>query len=146
MKISRLIDHEQSDVHMAGAERVRMRMLIGPDEDAPTFHMRHFEVQPAGHTPDHQHDFEHEVLVLKGQGLVKSEAGDRSIEAGMVVWIPGNEPHQFQNTGPQPLELICLIPAPGDCTNVVSRPRRKSTAKTRRRQERQSGNKIRSAG
>ena len=116
MKVTRLIDHEQNDVNMEGAALVRMRMLIGPDQGAPTFHMRHFEVQPAGHTPHHRHDFEHEVLVLEGRGLVKSEAGDRPIESGMVVWIPANELHQFQNTGSEPLQFICLIPAPRDCT------------------------------
>ena len=116
MKVTPLPEHPQNDVQMDGADKVKMRMLIGPAEKAPTFHMRHFEVQPSGHTPHHSHDYEHEVLVLKGSGTAKSEAGDRAITAGDVIFVPANEKHQFQNTGREPLEFICLIPAPQDCT------------------------------
>ena len=35
---------------MEGAEQVQMRMLIGPDDGARNFHMRHFEVGAGGHT------------------------------------------------------------------------------------------------
>ena len=115
MKVTRIADHPQNDVNLEGAKNVRMRMLIGPDENAPTFHMRHFEIQPGGNTPHHAHDFEHEVLILKGRGHVKSPAGDKPFEPGMVVWVPANEQHAFCNTGREPVEMICLIPAPKCC-------------------------------
>lgn len=117
MKIKPIIDHDQNEVVMEGADRVRMRMLVGPADGARNFHMRHFEVAPGGNTPHHQHDYEHEVLILKGSGVAKSEQGDRPFKAGDVVWVPANELHQFQNTGDQPLEFICLIPAPEDCSS-----------------------------
>jgi hypothetical protein len=41
--------------------------------------------------------------------------GDRPFAAGDVVWIPPNEMHQFQNTSAEPVEFICLIPAPHEC-------------------------------
>lgn len=116
MKVQSIESHEQQDVDMEGADRVRMRMLIGPRERAPTFHMREFEVAPGGHTPHHQHDFEHEVLVLGGNGVVKSEEGDRTITSGDVVYVPPDEKHQFVSTGQTPLRFICLIPAPAGCT------------------------------
>jgi quercetin dioxygenase-like cupin family protein len=116
MKVTRIVDHEQKELWLDGAEKVRMRMLIGPEQGAGTFHMRHFEVQPGGHTPHHQHDYEHEILVFKGRGVARSEAGDRPLQAGEVVWVPPNEKHQFLNTGDEPLEFICLIPAPHKCT------------------------------
>jgi quercetin dioxygenase-like cupin family protein len=116
MKVKPLREHEQRDVTLADAVGVRMRMLVGPEEGAQVFHMRQFEVQPGGHTPHHAHDYEHEVLILKGTGLVKSEAGERACGPGDVVWVPPNEKHQFRNTGAEPLEFICLIPAPRDCT------------------------------
>lgn len=115
MKVTPLHEHSQSDVQMEGATGVRMRMLIGPGEGAPTFHMRHFEVQPGGHTPHHQHDYEHEVLILRGQGVARSEGGDRPFRVGDVIWVPANEKHQFRNTGGEPVEFICLIPAPRQC-------------------------------
>ncbi len=115
MKVKPIVEHAQNDVQMEGAKGVRMRMLVGPEDGARSFHMRHFEVRPGGHTPHHQHDFEHEVVILKGQGVVKSDQGERPVSAGHVVWVPPNETHQFQNTGRDPLEFICLIPAPQDC-------------------------------
>jgi quercetin dioxygenase-like cupin family protein len=117
MKVKPLLEHPQNEVTMEGAARARMRMLIGPAEGARTFHMRHFELGPSGHTPHHRHDYEHEILILKGTGQVRSEQGDQSCRAGDVIWMPPNERHQFRNTGAEPLEFICLIPAPQDCTH-----------------------------
>ncbi len=115
MKVKPINAHQQSPVEMDGANGVSMRMLIGPEDSAPNFHMRHFTVQPGGHTPHHEHDYEHEVLILSGAAVVKSAAGDRSAARHDVVFVPANEKHQFVNDGDQPLEFICLIPAPEDC-------------------------------
>ena len=117
MKITQIADHAQNDVAMDGASNVRMRMLVGPAEGAGVFHMRHFEVAPGGHTPHHQHNYEHEILILKGTGVAKSDSGERPFKAGDVIWVPPNEKHQFQNTGDTPAEFICLIPAPEDCSS-----------------------------
>lgn len=115
MRIKPITEHEQNPVTLPGADGVRMRMLVGARDGARVFHMRHFEIEPGGQTPHHTHDYEHEVLILKGRGTVKSEQGDRPGRAGDVVWVPPNEKHQFQNVGGEPLEFICLIPAPQDC-------------------------------
>ena len=116
MKIKRLREHEQTPVTMDGAQGARMRMLIGPTEGAKVFHMRHFEIAPGGHTPHHRHDYEHEILILRGAGLVKSESGEHPCRDGDVIWMPPNELHQFRSVGTDPLEFICLIPAPQNCT------------------------------
>ncbi len=100
---------------MDGAKGAKMRMLIGPAEGAGNFHMRHFEVEPGGWTPHHQHNYEHEIVVLKGEGVAKSEQGDRPFKPGDIIFVPANELHQFRNTGEGPCEFICLIPAPHDC-------------------------------
>jgi quercetin dioxygenase-like cupin family protein len=102
---------------MEGASGVTMRMLIGPDDKAPNFHMRQFTVAAGGNTPYHAHDFEHEVLILAGAGTLKTEQGDKPLTRNDVVFIAPNEKHQFRNTGDQPLEFICLIPAPRDCAS-----------------------------
>ena len=107
----------QNEVEMEGAEKVKMRMLIGPEQGAKNFHMRHFEIAPGGHTPHHQHDYEHEVLVLKGSGYFNCEQGERPFKSGDVAFIPAMERHQVVNTGEGPCEIICLIPATEDCTS-----------------------------
>ena len=116
MKVKPIVVHEQKPVELEGAEGVRMRTLVGPDDGANIFHMRQFEVAPGGQTPHHRHDYEHEVLVLRGTGLVTGEQGEQPCGPGDVVWMPPNEPHQFRNTGSEPLEFICLIPAPKSST------------------------------
>jgi quercetin dioxygenase-like cupin family protein len=115
MKVESIEAHEQTDVQMDGADRVKMRMLVGQADGADNFHMRHFEIAPGGHSPHHSHDYEHEVLILTGSGVVRSEEGDRSCKTGDVVFVPPDHKHQFVNNGSEPLTFICLIPAPCDC-------------------------------
>ena len=114
MKVYAIEQRQQAEVQMDGARGVKMRMLIGPDDGAGNFHMRHFEIAAGGHTPHHQHDYEHEVLILTGNGVAKSEGGDRPFSAGDVIFVPANENHQFVNTGDTPCTFICSIPAPGN--------------------------------
>jgi quercetin dioxygenase-like cupin family protein len=116
MKVHQIDDVPARPVTMEGVQGATMRMLIGPDEGAPTFHMRCFEVAPGGHTPHHQHDYEHEILILQGQGIARSKGGDIAIKPGTAIFVPANERHQFVNNSAQTLRFICLIPAPKDCT------------------------------
>jgi quercetin dioxygenase-like cupin family protein len=99
---------------------VTMRVVIGPDQGAPYFTMRVFEVQPGHSTPLHSHWWEHEVFVLSGQGVVVGGGGNQPIGHGVTVFVPGGEEHQFRNTGPDPLRFICLVPQ--DWLQAVGKP------------------------
>jgi len=91
-------------------EGVTMRVAIGPEQGAPFFNMRVFEVQPGHTTPHHSHWWEHEVFVLSGRGVVKTDQGELPIGHGSAVFVPGGEMHQFQNTGDDVLRFLCLVP------------------------------------
>jgi quercetin dioxygenase-like cupin family protein len=111
----KVIPYEQIEslpVEMEGASACRIRCLIGPDDGAPSFTMRQFEVAPGGYTPRHAHAYEHEVFVLEGQGLVADRTGERPLTPGTVVFVAPQEIHQFRNTGAVPLRFLCLIPHP----------------------------------
>lgn len=99
------------NVTMAGAENVQMQLLCGPDDGCPNFAMRRFVVAPGGCTPKHQHDYEHEVLVLAGRGMVYGNGQEQAVKAGDVLYVPANELHQFRNLADRSLEFICLVPA-----------------------------------
>jgi len=99
------------NVTMQGAENVQMQLLCGPDDGCPNFAMRRFVVAPGGCTPKHQHDYEHEVLVLAGEGVVFGNGQEQALKAGDAIYVPANELHQFRNTAGGPLEFICLVPA-----------------------------------
>ena len=69
-----------------------------------------FEIQPDGYTPLHRHDWEHEVFILDGEGILVSGEKEFSFQTGDVVFIPSNELHQMKNTGSKTCKVICLIP------------------------------------
>ena len=93
-----------------GCKDVRIRWLITKDIGAKHFAMRMFEVGPEGHTPLHSHEWEHEVLILGGEGIVVGEQGEEKLKRGDVIFMPGNETHQFKNTGQDKFRFLCLIP------------------------------------
>lgn len=112
MKAIHYEDIPSTPVDMEGSSGCRIRCLIGPDDGAPSFTMRQFEVAPGGHTPRHSHAYEHEVFILEGAGCVLDSAGEHPLRPGVVVFTAPNEVHQFRNTGPGPLKFLCLIPHP----------------------------------
>lgn len=91
-------------------EGVTMRVVIGPEEGAPFFNMRVFEVEPGHASPHHSHWWEHEVFILSGQGIIKTDQGGIPLREGSTVLVPGGEMHQFQNTGDDLLRFLCLVP------------------------------------
>lgn len=93
-----------------GVPGVTIRWVIGEEDDAPNFAMRIFEIEPGHSTPYHQHDWEHEVLVLDGEGIVRQGGGELRIRDGSVIFVPGMEMHQFANRGESVLRFVCLVP------------------------------------
>jgi len=110
MRIKRSDNVPQVPVTMEGAEGCSVRWLVGKNDEAPNFAMREFEVAPGGHTPKHFHDYEHEVFVLEGQGVVLEGDTQHTIKAGDVLLVVPNEVHQFLNTSAGPLKFLCLVP------------------------------------
>jgi quercetin dioxygenase-like cupin family protein len=96
-----------------GAHKVTVRWLITKDDGAENFTMRYFTVAPQGFTPYHSHDWEHEVFILDGQGVVKIGDHTKELEKGIVIFIPPNVRHQFTNPSAYPLRFICMIPNQG---------------------------------
>lgn len=94
-----------------GAKNVMVRWLISKEKGAENFAMRLFELKPDGYTPLHQHDWEHEVFILEGNGVANTKGGKEiSFHAGDVIFVPPMEKHQFTNTGKKTLKFLCLIP------------------------------------
>ncbi len=112
MKVIHSEQIEAAPVDTQGASNCRMRCLIGPDDAAPSFSMRQFEIAPDGHTPKHAHAHEHEVFILEGEGTVLEGDREHPLRPGSVVFVPPNQTHQFRNTGGGPLKFLCLIPHP----------------------------------
>jgi quercetin dioxygenase-like cupin family protein len=90
------------------------RVLVGPNENAPTFSMRRFTLGKDGCSPYHTHPWEHEVYVLSGQGEVRSAGGSQAVQPGDFAFVPPNDEHQFVNSGDDLFEFLCMVPLAGE--------------------------------
>jgi len=93
-----------------GARAAKIRWLITEKDGAKNFAMRLFEIEPDGYTPWHQHDWEHEVFILEGEGTARGKEGDFKFKEGDIFFVPPMEWHQFRNTAKRVLKVLCLIP------------------------------------
>lgn len=99
---------------IAYGEGIEKRVIIGPKEGAPTFVMRVFDVPPGKSTPHHSHDWEHEGLVLAGEGALVGDAGETRLKPGDVFFIAPNEKHCMVTGGQSSLRFMCLVPLRGE--------------------------------
>ncbi len=93
-----------------GAAGTRIKWLINESDGAPTFLMRQFTLEAGGHTPFHDHDWEHEVYILEGTGTVKYEGKEEAIGPGDAILIPPNKKHQFRADADRELKFLCMVP------------------------------------
>ncbi|HPH61897.1 MAG TPA: cupin domain-containing protein [Candidatus Syntrophosphaera sp.] len=110
MKIVHFDQVALEPVHAEGAEGTMIRWLIAQKDGAPNFALRMFEVEPQGHTPFHVHDWEHEVYVLSGTGVLQTENGDLSFKANDAIYVDPGMSHAFKNTGTELMKFLCIIP------------------------------------
>jgi len=105
-------DYRDVPSEPGGAEGLTIRWVINASQGATNFAMRVLELEPGKISPLHQHDNEHEAFVLEGQGELETGNGSKPIKEGTVVFIPGNEVHQFRNTGEKTLRFVDVIAFP----------------------------------
>jgi len=113
MQVKKCEDVPNKPVQTEGAQDVSMRLLLSKEDGARNFVMRMFEIGPGGHTPYHSHDWEHEIFVLEGKGIVSLEGQDYPLSAGDVFLVPEGSMHQFRSAGPQSFRFLCLVPPRG---------------------------------
>jgi quercetin dioxygenase-like cupin family protein len=102
---------------IAYAQGVQKRVVIGPRDGAPNFVMRIFDLEPGANTARHAHDFEHEVLVLSGRGvLIDGEGGETPLQPMDAIFIAPDETHSLRNAGSETLQFVCLVPSRGEDT------------------------------
>ena len=102
-------DYHDVPTEPGGAEGLTMRWVINASQGATNFAMRVLELEPGKESPFHQHDNEHEVFVLDGQGEVETLEGSHKLTTGSVVFIPERESHQFRNTGKEIMRFIDVV-------------------------------------
>jgi quercetin dioxygenase-like cupin family protein len=110
MKHVHYTDIKEEILTVEGVKDATIRWLITKEDGAKNFTMRLFELKPGGYTPLHQHDWEHEVFIVKGSGALQDKKSASSFKQGDVIFVPPMEWHQFANTSNEALQFICVIP------------------------------------
>ena len=88
-----------------------MRWLIDDTHDgAPVYALRMVEINPGGHSPHHNHNYEHENFVVEGKGRVFMDGRWHDLKPGDVVFVPANVEHEYANAGDTTFKFLCGIP------------------------------------
>jgi quercetin dioxygenase-like cupin family protein len=86
-------------------------VLIDPNEAAPNFALRYFDLQPGTTSTLDTHAHDHGVFVLHGHGQVLLGEVEQAIGFGDVVYVGPNEDHRFTASASESLGFLCVVPA-----------------------------------
>ena len=111
MYIVGLDDVQKTITAMEGAKGVHKQIPLSRKDGVPTLSFRVFTIEPGGHTPFHQHEFEHMNYVINGEGVLVSEEREHALKQGDFALVLPGEKHQFKNPcGKGNLRIICAVP------------------------------------
>jgi quercetin dioxygenase-like cupin family protein len=111
MKIISLSEVEKKEVHMEGAVGAWRQLPLGSNDGTPGYSYRVFTVEAGGHTPYHQHPYEHMNYVIEGEGaLVNAKGEETPLKAGDFALVNPSEKHQYRNKGDKAFKMICGVP------------------------------------
>jgi quercetin dioxygenase-like cupin family protein len=99
------------DLAKKSAAKVKVRYLIDERHGSNRFALRQYAVEKGGHTPLDQHEYEHQVFVLSGRGLLREAEQSpvlRELGEGDCVFVPSNAVHQFSNERDEPFVFLCV--------------------------------------
>ena len=111
-----VIDGQQigfEEVVLEGVTHTSRANVIGPDQGWADHTLRVFRIGPGGHTPRHEHDWQHINYIIEGRGTLMIGDDTRPISRGDFAVVPSNTRHQFRNESDQDLVFICIVPQRG---------------------------------
>jgi quercetin dioxygenase-like cupin family protein len=85
-----------------------VRRFISRLDGSSNIEMRYFELQSGAHSNLERHNYEHGVLILRGQGTVRLGTETFPVRFGDTIYIPPNEIHQFR-AGDDVLGFMCVV-------------------------------------
>ena len=97
--------------NMEGAEGVYKQIPISKADGTPAFSFRVFTIECGGHTPLHNHPFEHLNYIIEGNGAIVTKDGEHELKKGDFVLMLPDETHQYRNKSTShPMVMICAVP------------------------------------
>jgi quercetin dioxygenase-like cupin family protein len=111
MYITALDQVAKSVPKMEGAAGIFKQIPLSKADGVPAYSFRVFTIEPGGHTPLHQHAFEHMNYIIEGSGVLAAGDKENPLKKGDFALVMPNELHQFKNTAKKGnLVLICAVP------------------------------------
>ncbi len=105
------VAEEQVEMNGRVLKGVWIRWLFRAGEgEARGFSFRVFRVEPGSVIPAHRHPWEHGILVLEGEGVVRIGNARYRVRRGDFLLIPPNVEHEYVNLGESDLVFLCVIP------------------------------------
>jgi quercetin dioxygenase-like cupin family protein len=88
-------------------------ILLSGEDTAGRFCLIDMYIPPGGGPPPHRHDFDETFTILEGELALTFRGAKRVGRPGETIHIPANAPHQFHNSGSQPVRLLCICSPSG---------------------------------
>lgn len=88
---------------------VLKHVLVGPEDGAPNFIIRYFQVPVQSQTFHHAHPHEHGMLILHGKAKIKINEDFHELGPLDSIFISGDDVHQVTNISDAPLGFLCVI-------------------------------------
>ncbi|MEM0128338.1 MAG: cupin domain-containing protein [Thermoplasmatales archaeon] len=85
-----------------------IRWLVTHRDGAPNFSMRLIDVPAGKSTPDHSHDYEHEMYFIEGNAEAVIEGRKYEVTGNYFLYVPPNFRHKV--TALTDIKLICVVP------------------------------------
>jgi S-methyl-1-thioxylulose 5-phosphate methylthiotransferase len=105
------VEYKSEDGSWDGVSR---RVFTGETGESSNFHLRYFEIAQGGYSTLEQHQHEHVVVAMRGQG--HAIVGERRVELnfGDVLYVCPDEVHQLSNSHTEPFGFLCIVNAERD--------------------------------
>ncbi|MBN1995160.1 MAG: cupin domain-containing protein [Anaerolineae bacterium] len=88
---------------------VSVRRFISGQDNSNNMELRYFELEPGACSNFEQHNYEHAVLVLRGQGTVCLGEEVFPIRFGDAIFVEADEIHQFRAAQDEALGFMCAV-------------------------------------
>ncbi|MEM0133726.1 MAG: cupin domain-containing protein [Thermoplasmatales archaeon] len=86
----------------------KIRWLITHRDGAKNFSMRLITVPKGQFTPNHSHDYEHEIFLLEGKGEAILDGKKFAVGRDDFLFIPGGVKHTI--SAKENMKMICVVP------------------------------------
>lgn len=113
MPVIKSNDVRFKEVEAEGVSGTAKADVIGLVQGWPDHSLRVFRIAAGGHTPHHQHDWEHVNYVIAGKGTLTIGGETFNLAAGDYAYVPANTRHQFRNNSEGEFQFICIVPNRG---------------------------------